>query len=252
MQEETKEQKKFYSMISDSTIKYLFKDKETRKVLEDIIKSLTGIDLNGYKLVDNELNTGNMTKDYRLDLLFKKDNHLVSIEMNRTVEDYIINKNHRYLYRLAGNIYNEGEDYKDKRYVTQINFNNSKFPIEGSSGILTYEFMNDEYGIRLEGIMSKEIYLENFKGVCYNGINLKETYLSLFTAESYEEMRKIAGDNKEALILVDEIERLNQDKYFGALYNVEEEQRKLENSARLTGYEEGKEEGIVLGLEQGI
>lgn len=104
--------------------------------------------------------------------------------------------------------------------------------------------MNDEYGIRLEGIMSKEIYLENFKGICYNEINLKETYLSLFTAESDEEMRKIAKDNKEALILVDEIERLNEDKYFGTLYNVEEEQRKLENSARLAGYEEGREKEL--------
>ena len=242
---------KFYSLMSDTTIKYLFKNNKTRKVLETIIKSLTGIDLDGYELIDNELNTGSMIKDYRLDLLLRKGNNLVSIEMNRKVEDYIINKNHRYLYRLAGNIYNEGDDYKEKRYVTQINFNNAKFPIKGSSGILTYEFMNDEYGLRVEGIKSIEIYLENFKGVCYNGINLKETYLSLFTAENYEEMKKIVKDNKEVLILVEEIEKLNNDKYFGALYNVEEEQRKLENSARLTGYEQGMEIGS-LSAKQGI
>lgn len=94
-------------------------------------------------------------------------------------------------------------------------------------------------------IKTVEIYLENFKGVCYNEINLKEIYLSLFTANSYEEMKKIVKDNKEVLILVEEIEKLNNDKYFGALYNVEEEQRKLENSARLTGYEEGMEIGSL-------
>ena len=157
------ENNKFYSMISDTTIKYLFKNNETRKILEKIINELTGIDLSSYKLIDNELNTGNMIKDYRLDLLFEKDNNIVSIEMNQKVSDYVLNKNHRYLYRVAGNMYKEGENYKKKKYVTQINFNNTKFPIKGEKGILTYEFMNDEYKLKIEGIKSIGIYLENFK-----------------------------------------------------------------------------------------
>lgn len=241
------EELKFYSMISDTTIKYLFKNNETRKVLEKIIKRLTNIDLSDYQLVDNELNSGNMIKDYRLDLLFEKDNNIVLIEMNSKVDNYTINKNYSYLYRVAGNLYKEGEEYTKKKYATLINFNNSKFPIKGRNGILTYEFMNDEYKLKLEGIKSIEIYLENYKGICYDKENEIEMLLSLFTAESYEEMRKIAGENKEALILVDEIERLNKEKYYGMLYNVEEEQKKLERSARETGYEEG----IAYGLKEG-
>ena len=63
-------------------------------------------------------------------------------------------------------------------------------------------------------------------------------------------MRKIAKDNEEALILVDEIEKLNKEKYYGMLYNVEEEQKKLENSARLAGYHEGIEQGSILTKEE--
>lgn len=73
----------FYSLLSDTTFKYLFKNKETRRILEKIIFKITGINLEGYKLIDNELNTGNRLKDYRLDLLLEKDNDLVSIEMNQ-------------------------------------------------------------------------------------------------------------------------------------------------------------------------
>ncbi len=45
----------------------------------------TGIDLNDYTLIDQELNTGNNIKDYRLDLLFKKDNTIVNLEVNYEV-----------------------------------------------------------------------------------------------------------------------------------------------------------------------
>ena len=243
----TEEKLKFYSMISDTTIKYLFKNKETRRILERIIRDLTGIDLSKYKLINNELNTANIIKDYRLDLLFEKDNNIVLIEMNKEVDNYTNNKNYNYLYRVAGNMYKEGEEYEKKKYATLINFNNSKFPIEGEKGILTYEFMNDEYKLKVKGIKSIEIYLENYKGICYDKENELEMLLSLFTASSYEEMRKIAKDNEEALILVDEIEKLNKEKYYGMLYNVEEEQKKLENSARLAGYHEGIEQGIEQG-----
>ena len=44
-----------------------------------------------------------------------------------------------------------------------------------------------------------------------------------------------------------EIERLNQDEYFGGLYNIEEEQRKMEDAARRYGFEEGRD----IGLQEG-
>ena len=51
--------KKFVSLVSDTTFKYLFKNNETRYFFEEIILNKTGIDLKDYMLVDNEDNTGN-------------------------------------------------------------------------------------------------------------------------------------------------------------------------------------------------
>ena len=50
---------------------------------------------------------------------------------------------------------------------------------------------------------------------------------------------------------MNEIERLNQDKFFGGLYNAEEEQKKMENTARRYGFDEDLIEGKTLGIEEG-
>ena len=59
--------KKFVCLLADTTIKYLWKNDNTRQWLNEIILDKTGIDLSDYILVDNELNSGSNIKDYRLD-----------------------------------------------------------------------------------------------------------------------------------------------------------------------------------------
>ena len=63
--------------------------------------------------------------------------------------------------------------------------------------------------------------------------------MKLFECKSIEEMRKIASSNKEMNLLVDEIEKLNKEKFFGALYNIEEDQRKRLDSERDEGMLKG-------------
>ena len=64
-----------------------------------IIKEKFNLDLEGFKLRDNELNTGNIIKDYRMDLILEKDNTVVIIEMNQDYYDFLQVKNYSYLYR---------------------------------------------------------------------------------------------------------------------------------------------------------
>ena len=45
---------KFISLCSDTTFKYLYKNIKTRSWLNNIIKELFGLDLEGYQLIDNE------------------------------------------------------------------------------------------------------------------------------------------------------------------------------------------------------
>ena len=55
------------------------------------------IDLIGWKLIDNEENTGSKVKDYRLDIKLEKGNEIVIIEMNKDYYEFLENKNYQYL-----------------------------------------------------------------------------------------------------------------------------------------------------------
>ena len=231
-------EKKFISLLSDTTFKYMFKDERFRPWYNELILRTTGIDIKDYKLIDQELNIGNKVKDYRLDLLLEKDNQLISIEMNQVSSEYTSLKNHTYLYRLAGNSYLKGEEYKEK-YVTQINFNSGYCRENKDIGIICYELQSKDYDLKIEGIKDYEIYLGKYKDICYSKGKEQDAMLSLFSCESYDDMRKIANGNKEALEIVDELEKLGIKDEWGAYYDAEIVQKKLENSARALGYSEG-------------
>ena len=236
------ENKQFIGLLNDSVFKYMFKDERFQKFFRRVIMYATGVDIEGYTLYDNELNSGNKIKDYRLDILLRKGDNVISIEMNKDPRDSTLIKNHSYLFRLAGSNFKEGEVYK-KKEVLQTNFNNSLCPINRRAFTLTYDFRDIEYGSVIEGIKDYEVYLNKFKGIRYNGSNKDAMLISLFTAESYEELREIAGEDEEASIIVDELEKLKENDEFNALYEEEVVRNKLINTARVEGIEEGIEKG---------
>ncbi len=222
--------KKFISLLNDTTFKYLWKEEKSRQWLNKLICYITNINIENYCLTDNELNSGEGLKDYRLDIIIKQNETTINVEMNSNAEEYVMLKNHSYLYRLAGNTFHKGEKYK-KYKVIQVNFNNTFCSIDKNIGIATFEFQDKENNMKIEEIKDYEVYLPKYRNICYNEDNEKEMMLALFTAANFEEMKRIANGNKEALSIVKELEKLSEDKYFGALYDNSIIQKKLENSA---------------------
>ena len=132
-----------------------------------------------------------------------------------------------------------------------INFNNSKYKNDKEAISVGYDLRNEKYNDVIDEIKIYDIYLESRENVSYNGGNEKETYLAMFRAESFEEMRSIANGNKEALKVVEELERLSENDEFRVLYDAEKMRRKEINSARLDGYDDGYDDGKAEGLEAG-
>ncbi len=245
--------KKFFSLLSDTTFKYLFKKEENKPFFRKTILDVTGIDINGYTLIDNEINSGNNKKDYRLDILLKKDDSIINIEMNQFISRNYYNptslKNRNYLYSLASSTYTSGDKFKIK-YITQINFNNSLCPTDKHITNVTFKLADAKHNVYLDDIKIHEIYLESFKHSCYTNLGNKDYRLLMFTAKSFTEMKALAGTDKEALNIVDELEKLNKDKYFGGLYDNEVIQKKLNNSYHDEGYNEGYSTGYDLGKKE--
>ena len=245
---ENNEDDKFVSLLADSTFKYMFKD--YRDFFKKVIKSTTNVDISEYELYNNEINSGNKARDYRLDILLKKDNDFIIIEMNKNADKRTLLKARKYLYAVAGGGLVEGEDFKKMRTIL-INFNNSKYKNDKEAISVGYDLRNEKYNDVIDEIKIYDIYLESLENVRYNGSNEKETYLAMFRAESFEEMRNIANGNKEALKVVEELERLSENDEFRILYDAEKMRRKEINSARLDGYDDGYNNGYGSGYDAG-
>ena len=249
MKEEEKKEKRFISLLSDTTFKHFFKIEDYKEFFNTIIKPIIDMDIKNFKLYDAELNSGNEKRDYRLDILLVSDlvDIVISIEMNQFPSEETKYKDRLYVYSLLAKSLNSGEDIKKKK-VIQINFNKEKHPYVSKG---SFYLMDKVTNREIKDFEIYEVYLENYKGIRYNGDNKEEAYLSLFTANSYEELRKIAGDDKEALKIVDELERLGLDDKFGVVYDNEMMQKKMINTARNWGYDDGKADGKAEGLEEG-
>ena len=224
--------------------------KDYREFFKKAIKSTINVDISEYELYNNEINSGNKARDYRLDILLKKDNDFIIIEMNKNADKRTLLKARKYLYAVAGGGLVEGEDFK-KMHTILINFNNSKYKNDKEAISVGYDLINEKYNDVIDDIKVYDIYLESLGNVRYNGSNEKETYLAMFRAESFEEMRDIANGNKEALKVVEELERLSENDEFRVLYDAEKMRRKEINSARLDGYDDGYGNGYEIGITKG-
>ena len=247
MEKENKE-KEFFTLLSDTTFKRMFKDEDSRFFYEKLIKYYSKLDLEGYELYDNEINSGNVARDYRLDILLKKDRDFIIIEMNKDVSERVLIKNRMYLFSIAGGGLEKGEDFVKMKTVL-INFNNSLYKIKPDAINVDYTLRNEKYNDVIDDIKIHNIYLESLKNVRYNGSNEEETFMAMMVADSYEEMREIANGCEEALYIVDKLERLAEDDKFRTDYNVELVRRKEINSARLDGYDDGYDNGYDAGTK---
>ena len=199
------EEDNFISLLSDTTFKYLYKNKETRNWLENIIREAFFLDITNYHLIDNESNTGNKVKDYRMDLKLSDGNNTIIIEMNQKYYDFLESKNHQYLYREAESMYDTGEVYSGKqtKLISFDNYRNKELPYLKMGN---YIFEDPKTNLRIEDIESLHLYLPNFKKVCYDSNEL-EVSLSLFLATSFKNMRELTNNPKDIKI-IEELERL--------------------------------------------
>ena len=240
IEKETLVNDNFVSLLSDTTFKYLYKNIDTRSWLQTIIKEVFLLDITDYQLTDNESNTGNKVKDYRMDLKLVNGKNTIIIEMNKEYYEFIDSKNYQYLYREAGSLYDTGEDYQDRKtkLISFNNYRNKKIP---SLKMGSYVFIDPKTKLRIEDIESYEIYLPNYKKVCYDSSEL-EVSLSLFSADSFDKMRKLTNNPRDIKI-IEELERLAMDEEFKLHYNAEAVKRKTENSIKKESYRHGLEDG---------
>ena len=245
-----KTEEKFISLISDTTIKYLFKNEDTKGWLIEIIKEKFNIDLNNYYLTSEEDNTGSKIKDYRMDLVFKNDNINEYIIIEATRGGYSKaneNKAHQYLYRKASFGFDTGSNYKNPPKVKLIMLNNYKNQRNKAIMQDTYILSSRESNLTYDDITIHEIYLPVYHELCYDNLNKIDKRLWMFSCKNFDEMKNIKDEN---ITIIEELRRLSMDETFIDEYNYENVQKKLLNSMRIEGYEEGLDVGVQKGRNE--
>lgn len=232
---------KFISLISDTTFKYLFKNPETKKWLTDIILNKCGIDLTDYIIYDNEDNTGSLVKDYKMDLVFNKDNDYVIIECNRFPSKFSNIKARQYLYRKASYGFDKGDNYLNHPKVKLIMFNNYQNDKIKNAKILNYTLNDKTYNLTLDDIEIFEIYLPNYHKMCYDNLEVIDKRLWLFGIKNLNEAKSIIDTDNQ--IIIKELERLAMNNKFIDEYDYENVQKKLLNSLKIEGYQDGVNDG---------
>ncbi len=105
--------------------------------------------------------------------------------------------------------------------------------------------ISDESGKYKKNYMKiYEVYLSKYKGLCYNEANELDAMLSFLSANSYEEMERIACGKKEALAIMDELKKLSKEENFLPEYDFEREMRRVTNTEKEISKQEGKESAI--------
>ena len=240
----------FVSLVRDTTFKYLFKNEDTRKWLEEIVYDKFNIDLSDFILVDNEDNTGSKVKDYRMDLVLynQKTKEKIIVEMNGSYSRSSEIKTRKYLYRKAGNGYDKGKDYDEEIKVKLINFNNYYNKNNKDIKNISYSLCSKKYNLEYDDIKIYEIYLKLSHDMCYDECSKIDKRLWLFGTNSFDEMESVLDDDNR--IIIEELRRLRVNNEFIDEYDYENVQRKLMNSNRNEGYKEGLEDGITQGITQ--
>ena len=239
----------FISLISDTTFKYLFKNEDTKDFLISIIKDKFGIDLNDYFLTSEEDNTGTKVKDYHMDIVFKhkEKNEYIIVEANSNISyvEAVETKAKQYLYRKVSHGYDKGETYINPPKAKLIMFNNYKNPKNNSLTTDTYYLQSKETKTILDDIYIHEIYLPIYHEMCYTKLDEVNKKLWMFGSTSFDEYKDIHDENEK---IVKELERLSMNDKFVDEYDYENVQRKLVNSVRIEGYDNG----VIVGYENGV
>ena len=223
---------------------------DTTSKLTSVSKELI---LNTYKemnteyVIDNVLEKGKVS-----DVLFKTKGYVFNFEFNNRKWNGLIERNDAYLGKIKNDLIRKAKSYASMPKVIQININNF-YCFLNKENLLEFK-SRDKYGI-IESDKWGKIYvnLKLIREKYDRGLNLSklEKELVILTLTKVDEIDKLAEGDEELMEVAKELKRLTNDAYTIGLYD-EEEERRIENSIKITAKEQGLKQGIKQGIKQGV
>lgn len=246
----------FYSLSNDLLFKQIFGTKKNIRFLEVLLEEIKGLPrgslhqkisvLNSYPLNKTNLSNKTLTSDILVDL----PDEIINLEMYTSFDQEKFTKSKMYFFRIYATELQIGQNYDQKKKVTQYNIC-LKSSLPFTQNLKTeYLLKEKEKNYIVDQDLKGFIYnLDKIKSDRYNvgESNLLERMLLLIKAPSFEIQEKIAEGSEILMDLVKEIRKLIYDEETRELKNMRDKWR---DEDRKEAREEGLKEGIEQGIEQ--
>ncbi len=241
-------EKKYYTAKADLVFKTIMIEEPI--ILEKIIEAVTKEKLVDLEILNSELPiTSIEVKSHRLDILVRKDNNLLDLEMNNGVLKYTKFRNFLYLMDKINNMVEKGKNYTnvlDKEFIL-INLNyKDKIEKEEKNNIIREYKIQDESGFYLDNIKVYDVHLDLLKKLWYIlSSKEKEIYKYLYMLDlEKKELEDFTKGDRNMENYKDKLNKLNSDDEFVDRISAEEDRLYCYNSDIEIAKEEGKNEAI--------
>lgn len=258
----------FKKLLDDSMFKAVFSDKKymswllerflDRKVDDYmIINKVDNSEVDNksvIQLIKQELVTRNMSvKKKIVDLLVKRENEIIDLEVNNLFDEDVRKRNFAYLSNIYSNILEHGQDYLEQPKCIQINICNY-IDYDYDNYCLLGENYNNKF---IDNINFLVIDIAKYKKILYTDnkklIN-KYAHIIIFDCDR-KELDLLGKYNKMAKEIGEMVKKYNDDNIFSFMTDEESYERLYRTQmkrATMKGLEQGIEQGIERGIEKGM
>ena len=243
---------KFYNGCYDIVFKTVLCDENNPNMLKTFLEHLLKIEIDEIKFLQNELHVNDVGERKKtVDLLVKIKDKYIHIELNQSHKDYLHVRNFCFFSNLYSKNTRKGKEYDLASEFIHIDLSYDK---------------NDTEEKRTYYVMDKDgyLYIKNLKIIEYNMDMITNFWYSK-NKEKIEEYKYLImlGLDRNSLNELSEgdeymeeytkkIEKLNDSDAFTSWITKEEDDEMILNTEKHISYDEGKNEGILLGEKKGI
>ena len=256
----------FKKLSNDSMFKLIFSNK---KYMSWLLEKFFGKKMDNYSIInkiDNkeinendiiellkqELISSNVyVKKKEVDLLVKRKNEIIDIEVNNIFDVNVRKRNFAYLSNIYSNILKHGQDYNQQPRCIQINICNN---IEENYEYDDYCLLGENYNNKFIDNINFLVYdVAKYKKMLYtDNKKLINKYSHIILFDCNEEELGLLGKYDEMVKEIgDMVKKYNDDNIYNFLMD-QESCDKLQRSILKTAKEKAREEGYNQGIDQGI
>ena len=202
------------------------------------------------ELLKQELVNSNVhVRKKTVDLLVKKDNLVIDIEINSTFDKNVRKRNFAYLSSVYSNLLKHGHDFDEQPRCIQINV---------CDGIChdydNYCLLGEKYYDKfIDNVNFLVFDVAKYKNILYTGnkkLIKKYAHIIIFDCDE-SELELLGKYDKMVKEIGDMIKQYNDDNIFNFMLD-EESEEKLRRAQLKTAKQEAREQGLKQGIEQGI